>query len=195
MAQSYRATSTTSVPPDYFELKDKTFAVIVSVDRTVEVDFPGLTGEILRRVTERLADPANDAGTSGYVRPIDVVAYLSNNPGWRSKPYGEVAQDLGGVDRLIFIELSEFRLGDPGNEYIWDGVASGTLAVIEADSGLPDDFAYQKSIKVTFPDQVGQTEENMPRQLVTSALLGRFIDRASWPFFTHEERFPEFMKY
>lgn len=195
MAESYQSQAPVTVGPDYTGLQGKTFAVVVSVDRTIEADFASITAEITGRVSQRLADPKNDAGTTGVVPPIQILNFISNNPAWRNRSYSELAKELGGVDRLIYIELSEFRLGEEGNTYVWDGVASGSVAVIEADSGLPDEFAYQKAIKVTYPDQKGLGPEQINRTVMMSALLARFIDRASWPFYTHEERYPKFQKY
>jgi hypothetical protein len=68
---------------------------------------------------------------------------------------------------------------------VWDGVAAGTVGVIEVEN--PDEFAYQKSLRVTYPDESGHGPNDISQVAVSSVLIKRFTDRASWLFFTHKE--------
>ena len=36
------------------------------------------------------------------------------------------------MERLVFIDLYEYRLNPTGNSYLWDGVAGGHIGVVEA---------------------------------------------------------------
>lgn len=189
MIESYRQKSTRPVPAEYVGLSGKSIAVVVSADRSIEADFPGLTSTLIERINQRLID---NASPSHYFQGRELVHYLTNNPQLLFRPRSELAQDLG-VERLIVIELQEFRLNDPGNQYLWDGVAVGRVSVVEADGPLPDDYAFVRRIAVTFPDQKGIGPDQYGRDVVSSALLVRFIDRASWPFYEHQE--PYYPKY
>ena len=115
---------------------------------------------------------------------IGPVAVVIESPafGWR-----------GNVDRLIYIDLYEYTLHEPGNSYLWAGAASGSVAVIEADSPYPDEFAFQLPVGVQFPDQMGFGPAELSKQQVSSVLSNRIIDRASWLFYEHEEDYyPEY---
>jgi hypothetical protein len=185
MAQSYKETASHSVEAEYLGLQDKSFAVVVAADRSIEADFPGLVAEITRRIDERLAANAN---ASGHVPHVDVLGYIYNNPGWAAKTREELAEALGNPQRIVFLDFNEFRLNDPGNGYLWDGLAAGTIGVYELDGVLPEEFAFERAIRVKFPDKTGQGPTDFSRDQVVGVLLKRFIDRTTWLFYTHEEK-------
>jgi hypothetical protein len=189
MLESYRQTGTRSVEAEYLGLVGKSYAVVVIADRAIEADFPGLSATITERVNQNIHD---QGGAGGWIPSIQLVQYITNNPQLLARPRGELANDLG-VQRLIVIELQEFRLNDPGNQYLWEGQAAGTVLVIEADGPLPDDSAFTRAIRVGFPDEKGIGPEQYGRDVISSALLKRFVDRVSWIFYTHEE--PYYPKY
>jgi hypothetical protein len=183
MIESYRQQSTFAVPAEYVGLAGKSVAVVVIADRSIEADFPGITGTLIDRINNNLRD---NAGPSKAFPSVQLVQYLMNNPQLLVRPRGELAKDLG-VERLVVVELQEFRLNDPGNQYLWDGVAIGQVAVVEADGPLPDDYAFARPVRVAFPDKKGMGPEQFGRDVVSSALISRFINRTSWFFYEHQE--------
>lgn len=187
MVDSYRRTSTRTVKPETDVLQGKTFAVLVSTDRSIEEQATGVTAMLLARITDRLSDPNSDVGTTGVVPAAQVLQYMYDNPGWRAKSMADLAADLGGVQRLVFVELTEFRDKEPMNPYLYDGVAAGTISVVEVDSQLADYFSFERSVLVKFPDEQGRRPDEIPEAAVRTELLRRFVDRATWPFYTHEE--------
>lgn len=186
MAESYRRTGKHAVPAEYPGLRGKSYAVVVTADRIIQAQHPGLVGRITRTVNDRLAHPDNNVGASAFIPSQDLLNVLYETPQWPAMARGEVAKLLG-VDRLIVIELFEYRLHEPGNQYVWDGAAAGSVAVYEADSGMPDDPIYEKSIRVAFPDGTGYMSTEISQATVTSELSRRFINRAAWLFYDHEE--------
>ncbi|MBL9001752.1 MAG: hypothetical protein JNK25_11510 [Phycisphaerae bacterium] len=192
-AESYRKDSTHEVKAEYTGLAGKSFALVVSVDRMVQADHPGLMDRLTGKITERLAAYQNNPRASGFVPARTVLKYQYDNPSWPSKPFGDLAAALGGADRLIHVEVIEYRLHDPGNPHEWDGVATATVGVIEADSGLPDQFVFEKTVSVRFPGKKGFNPSNMNASVVTTALSARLIDRVSWLFYDHQEPYyPEY---
>jgi intein-encoded DNA endonuclease-like protein len=121
------------------------------------------------------------------------VQYIYDRPGWRAKSTEDLSKELGGAQRVIYVELTEFRTKEPGNQYLYDGVCAGTISVAEADSKLADYYSFEKSILVKFPDETGRRPEEIPETAVRTELIRRFVDRATWPFHTHEE--PYYPKY
>jgi hypothetical protein len=188
MAESYKRNSTHSIDPEYTGLTGKTFAVLIATDRIIESDYPEVVLRLTQGITERLSKGAG--GTA--MPPETVLTYQYNNPRWRALTYEELAKELG-VQRLIYVDLYEYRLNDPGNQYLWEGVAAGDVLVIEADGRMPEEIAFRKPVKVSFPDKTGYGPGDMTQQLVASELTRRFIDRGSWFFYKHEE--PYYPKY
>lgn len=193
MTESYRRTSTKEVKAETNVLDGKSFAVLVTADRSIEESAPGISATLVARITQVLANPANDAGTTGVVPPAMVIQYMYDHPGWRAKSMEDLAKDLGGVQRLVFVEVSEFRTNEPGNKYIYDGVAAGSVAVVEADSKLADYYSFERTILVKYPDEQGRRPEEIPEAAVRTELMRRFVDRVVWPFITHQE--PYYPKY
>lgn len=183
MAESYKESSTRTVHADYTGLEDKTFMVLVAADRTVQASHPDLVARLTMLISNRLAQ---NAGASGYVPPAVVLEYQYNNPRWVAMGYEDIAEEFG-VDRIVFVDLYEYRLHEPGNSYLWAGVAAATVGVVESDGPLASEFTYTSDVSVSFPDADGYGPADISEQLVQGELVRRFVDRAVWPFYEHQE--------
>jgi hypothetical protein len=192
MIESYRRNSTRPIEPEYTGLAAKKWAVVVSAPRSIQGEFPDLIPYLTSKITERLVQQQDSVAASGYVPAPVILNYQYQHPRWVTVSYSDLAKDLG-VDRLICIEIQEYRLNEPGNQYIWTGIATGTLGVAELDSPAADEFSYSKTISVRFPDKTGMGQTDYSRAEVNTVLASRFIDRASWIFYHHEE--PYYPKY
>lgn len=192
MVESYRRSSTKTVKAEYNGLTGKNWGVIIVADRAVQAEFPELVPWLSGKITERLTKEQSKINAAGMVPAARILRFTGEHPAWVTMPYSELAKELQ-VDRLIVVEIMEYRLNDPGNQYLWNGHASGTLGVIEAESALPDEFAFEKSIRVRFPDDENYGQNDLSRATVATALGGRFLDRISWVFYSHEE--PYYPKY
>jgi hypothetical protein len=191
MAESYRRNSTRTVEAEYRGLEGKNFAVLVTAPAVVQAEFPQLVDRVTTEITARLAEN-NQANASGFVPPDRVINWMYNRPNWVARPLGDIAKELG-VQRIIYVDITEYRLNDTGNSYLWDGIAAATISVVEADGVLKDDFAFNKAISVKFPDQGGFTQNDIPRAGVNTELTRRLTERSAWLFYTHEE--PYYPKY
>jgi hypothetical protein len=182
--ENYKRTSTHEIKGEYEGLKGKTFAVVVATDRSIQAMYPQIVDVLCDRITQRLHD---ESGATGYVPAGQVLKYMYDHPVWISRPMSELAKSLGGVDRIVYIDLYEYRLNDPGNAYEWSGVAAGTLSVLEIDSALPDSHAFERNVQVKYPDKPGFGPGQMAANVVSSTLVKRFVDRATWIFYDHQE--------
>ena len=180
--EEYRKTGSHIEEAQYKGLTDKNFAVIVSADRMIQANYPEIVPQMTTSMSQRLAE---NVDAQGFVPGMTMLTYQYNHPSWSSKSYGEVAEELG-VERLIVIDIQEFRLNDPGNRHIWDGAAAATIAVIEADGPYPDDVSHEHFVHVTYPDSGGYGPDDLNRMQMISVLKSRFINRASWPFYDAE---------
>lgn len=174
-------------------LEGKSFAVLVLAGRSIQGEYPSLVDHLTQKITERLAKPEAAPRAAGYVPPADVLRYTNNTPGWALKSKEELGRALGGVERLVVVEVIEYRLTDPGNRYVWEGVASGTVSVYDATGPGSELALTEKATSARFPDSLGHVDEEMSGQVVNSALAARFVDRVSWLFTAHDE--PNDIKY
>ncbi|MCC6321504.1 MAG: hypothetical protein IT438_08745 [Phycisphaerales bacterium] len=170
----------------YTGLADKNFAVIVAADRAIQADYPDIMSVITGEVTRRLADPKNAVGAAGMVAAEDVLKFQYQQPSWVTLSPTQIAEKLG-VERLVFIDLQEFRLTDPGNPYLWNGRASASISVAETENDLGVTTAFREFISVKYPDNDSSSPQEIPSSTVQIVLLKRFVDRASWLFYDHEE--------
>lgn len=185
VADTYERSASHTVPADYRGLEGKSFAVLVNADRNIQSQFALLVEEISRRMTDRLSAPGNVPLPSGFVPATDTLSYAYRNPTWHLRSPERLAKDLGGVDRVVVIEITEFRLHEPGNRYVWDGRASARVSVGDPTT---DEFVYERIVDVKYPDGEGYGQEQLQEAQVSSALLVRLLDRASWLFYDHEEK-------
>lgn len=183
MAESYHRTGSTEIEAEYTGIGGHSFTVVVTSDRLIEANNPGITARMTQRINDRLIQ---NAGPSFAIPSADLLSVLYNMPQWPALPRGEVAEILG-VERLIVVEVVEYSLNEPGNKYIWNGSAACVVTVYESDSGFPDAPVYEKALRVTFPDTSGLMRTDIPETAVNTELSNRLINRISWLFYTHEE--------
>ena len=183
MAASAERQGSSTIDAEYFGLEDKSYAVVVVADRLIQSEFPALTSRITQRVDAMLYQ---NAGASGHAPPARLLGYLYDHPGWVALPRGQLAEEIG-VERLVVIEILEYRLGEPGNRYTWNGVASANVEVYETEYAFPDDPAFERLVRVRFPDSDGILREQISEAGVNTALSNRLCDRAAWLFYSHEE--------
>jgi len=178
------------VPAAYPGLQGKSYAIVVQADRDMLAENPNLMEHLLANLNNRLAETS---GASGHVPTHDLVLYLMNNTRWPAMSNADLAAALGNVDRLVVLDLSDYRLTEPQNVYTWDGVAQGRVLVFESDGEGGGQTVFEKDLRVSYPDEVGITPAEQTREVVTSVLAQRLIDRVSWLFYEHEE--PNTMTY
>lgn len=188
MAQNYEYTKLVEVHPVYSDLENKTVAVIVDVDLVTLYEHPDVAVTIGANVARRLS--TNVPGIK-VVPPSLVSQWQFRTPQWNTLPYGEIAQKLN-VDRIVHIDVHDFRLHPPGNQWLWDGLCGASVGIIERDGYDPDSYVDTFNVTVAFPDMPGVTRENASAQGVQTGLLTLFTRQTSWLFFTHlEPKYPD----
>ena len=186
-----RRTGKVWVDAEYTGLEGQSVAVIVDAPRGIDMVDSRVVDAILVEVVARLYE---SGGIEDIVPPAEVQSVLYDQPGLLDKTYDEVAAELG-VTRLVVIQLDEFRLTEPGNQYVWDGRASGNLLVVEADSYIEDDVRLEHYVDVKYPFRPNTTVDELPADAVYLELLRRFSNRVSWYFYRHQERYEEYREY
>lgn len=170
---------------EYEGLSGKSFAVVVLADRVIQSEYPEVVARLTIEIAERLK---KETTATAYVPGKRMLQYQFDNPRWVSLSPGELGKALG-VQRVVYVELLDYRLNDPGNAYLWKGIARATVGVSEVDGASPDDLVLRKPLNVRYPDDDGYGQQDMQRVLVNTELSRRMIDRVSWLFYKHEEKY------
>jgi len=173
----------------YDGLENKRVAVLVDVDMVTLYEHPAIALSLAANVARRIA--TNVPGVT-VISPALVSEWQFRTPQWNTVPYGEITERLN-VDRIVHIDIYEFRLHPPGNQWLWEGVCSANVGIIERDGFDPDNYADMFNVSVAFPDMSGVTRENASARGIKQGLLTLFTRKTSWLFFTHLE--PKHPKY
>lgn len=191
LEEQRRRTGTVWVEAEYTGLEGESVAVVVDASRDIYMTNPRVVNAILVEVVARLQENGN---VKHIVPPAEVLSVLYDQPGLLDKTYDDVAAEFG-VTRLVVIQLDEFRLTEPGNQYVWDGRAMGNVLVVEADSYVEDDVRMEHYVDVKYPFQPNTTIDDLSADAVALELLRRFSNRVSWYFYRHQERYKEYQEY
>lgn len=173
---------------EYDGLRNHTVAVVVQSDPSMLYEFPTVAANVTANLSARLA---TNVGGVRLLDPRVVLQWQYQTPHWSSLPYGQIASDLG-VERVVLVDVYEYRLNPPGNTWVWDGVCAATIGVIEAQSLDADEFAATFSVTSRFPDLEGVSRESANARQIETGLLTKFLQEASWLFFDHiEDKYPD----
>lgn len=143
----YGDTKTVIVEPEYEGLAGQSVAVLVDASDAILLEHPLAQLEVAAAVTEKIAA---DVAVERILDAEQVVEFQNNNIYWNTMPYSSLARRLG-VSRLVLIDLTAYRLHEPGNVAIWRGTVAGQLSVVEADGERPNDRVYQQVVACRYP--------------------------------------------
>ena len=173
---------------EYDGLRNETVAVLVDTDMMVMYEYPTAVANICVNLSRRLAQNVEGIGV---LDPTFVLDWQYQTPGWQSLPYGDMCDELG-VDRVIWVDLFEFRLNPPGNRWQWDGAASATVSIVEIDGFDADSFAESYDVTATFPNVPELGRESATASQIETGLLATFVQEAGWLFYDHiEDKYPD----
>ena len=176
---------------EYEGLENKSVAVIVHADAATLYEFPSVAQTVSGNVAFRIQQ--NVRGVS-ILPPAAVAQWQYQTPAWSTLPYGQIADELN-VDRVVLIDMYEYRLNPPGNMYLWEGVAAANVGVIERNGLDPDSFAATFDIRVRFPNQEGIGRESASSADIQTGVLTKFVQKCAWLFYTHiEDKYPDARK-
>ena len=173
---------------EYDGLRNTTAAVLVDTDMMVMYEYPTAVANICVNLSRRLAQNVEGIGV---LDPTFVLDWQYQTPGWQSLPYGDMCDELG-VDRVVWVDLFEFRLNPPGNRWQWDGAASATVGIVEIDGFDADSFAESYDVTSTFPNVPELGRESATASQIETGLLATFVQKAGWLFYDHiEDKYPD----
>lgn len=173
------------VPAEYLDMVDKRIAVMVSADEYTLFRFPRATDNVAQAVSNAIQANVENAVVS---IPREVSRYQRKNPYWITSRPSRLIDEMG-VDRLIIIDLNEYRTNEEGNASVWRGVIDGTVSVYEADGEDPDNRTFEKQIRAEYPEDstFGLVSADADQAKIETAALNLFARRAGGLFFDHQD--------
>lgn len=145
-------------PPEYLGLAGQTVAVLISAAPAVTVQAAEAPAHLAVAIAGQIA--LNVEG-SKLADPRQVTRFQEENPSWTIVPYGTLMSRLG-VQRLVVVDLADYRLHEPGNIHMWQASAVAHVSVAAADAPDPDNPVFSTTVSVQYPpDQpLGALEGN-----------------------------------
>ncbi len=173
------------VAAEYLDMPGNRIAVLVAADDMILYRFPSSTFRVTEAVSRRIATNLPDTSVT---LPREIVEFQRDNPYWITTIPGRLIDQLG-VDRLVVVDLSEYRTNEAGNANVWQGTVAGTVSVYEADAEDPNNRVFEKTVRVDFPDdsKIGVVSETQTQLTIEAAMLEIFSLRAAGLFYDHEE--------
>ncbi|MBC8309337.1 MAG: hypothetical protein ISR75_02910 [Phycisphaerales bacterium] len=170
--------------PAEYNLEGKSVAVVIDTDLAVHYEHPGISTSIAGGVAARIAKNTPDVK---IVRPDLVARWQFETPQWSAMPSTDIAKSLQ-VDCVIFIDLQNYSLTPPGNQWLWEGRCSATVGIIEAESYEHDGFSDSYEIMVEFPHRPSVlSREEASKETIQQGLILEFVKNTAWLFYFHEE--------
>ena len=173
---------TYSVEAQYRGLDNRSVAVMVSADEVTLFQQPNAPKTVARAITSLLAQHIPGIELTN---PAQIAKYQVNNPYWTTLPYSQLIEKMG-VDRLVLVDLVDYRTHEPGNAHVWRGVVTGNVLVIEADSPDPDNPAFFSTVRAEFPEDTTVGVVNADAQTIQLGMVSLFARRAGGLFYDHE---------
>ncbi|MEO1128371.1 MAG: hypothetical protein AAFX05_01540, partial [Planctomycetota bacterium] len=156
---------------EYTGLQDRWAVVIVEADPVLRASEPRLINRITNAVVGQLSRP--EVGLLGIVPGPTILEFQYATPSWPTWSYARLTEEFT-ADRLIVIDIYEYRLNEVGNRHLFDGVAAARVGVYEAGTGS-EEFSFAKDIRVSFPDGQGYTDREISRGAVGANLETRLV--------------------
>lgn len=181
VANSVAGPTKLDIRAEYKGLEGKRTAVLVDADMSILYQHQMAQVEVCQLLSQRIA---GNIPTAKVIDAKDVLDFQQRNIYWNTVPYSDLIKRLN-VDRLVIVDLVDYRLHEPGNVHVWKGTMSVNVAVIEADALSPNDAVYSTTVSTSYPPDQPLGVVNSDQQtirlgtldLLTRAVAGKFYDR------------------
>jgi len=173
---------TVHVEARYTQLDGRSVAVLVAANEYILYQHPDAALVVSRAVSARIADNLPNVS---IMTPTKVKAFTDRNLYWLAIPYDELIEILG-VERLVIIELSEYRTHEPGNAHVWQGMISASVDVVEAERAAIGRLALHEIINAQFPVNSSIGLLNQDEETIVLATVSLFSRDAAGLFYDHD---------
>ncbi len=178
--------------PDYYDLKAKytdlanrRVAVVVSVSDYTDFNYPDARPFITREISRRIVAGVPGATVSD---PQAILDWQKDNPYWATRTPSAIIEQLK-VDRLVLVEIGQFRTHEPGDKYVMRGMITATVNIIEAEAADPDNFAASYNRTVMFPrnkdTDIGVAGPTVSEEAIAMKTMVWFCEETAGLFYDH----------
>lgn len=172
----------------YRGLENKSVAILAHTDMRTAYEYPTAIPNIVGNVANGIQ---KNVGGARVLDPRHCVAWMHQNPNWPTSPLADLASELD-VDRVVVVDLFEYRLNPEGNSFLWEGVAAANIGITERDGIDPDSYAEELQVISKFPDMEGIGREQAGAREIELGLQKTFVDEVSQLFYDHiEKKYPD----
>lgn len=174
----------TDVKGQYTDLANRSVAIVVSMSDFAEFNHP----DAKRAITEEMARRIQ-ANVPGVIltSPKEVLQWQKDNAYWATRPPSTLVKQLK-VERLVLVEIGEYRTHEPGDKHVLRGVISASVNVVEAEAADPDNFGASFTKNVMYPEpgesKVGRVGDS--EALIETRTQIRFCETAAGLFYDHQ---------
>ena len=177
---------TYNVKQQYAGLDNRSVAVLVASGEYIDFNYPNVRDQLTREISQRIA--TNVPGVK-LTDPDQVLKFQEDNPYWTARAPAELIRALN-VQRLVIVEVGEYRTHEPGDRHILRGVVTGNVNVLEAESPNPNNFALIRPLRAAFPEEsrskIGYSRETLSESMVETEARRRFAEDAAGLFYDHQ---------
>lgn len=184
MMDTYERTKIVEVPAEYRGLENHTTAVLLDAPMDIQYEYSGAVPVMTELVSLGISRHVPNARV---LATRDVLRFQNANVYWPMMDYSEVANALN-ADRLVIIDLIEYRLFEQGNSYYWDGRAIADVHVYEAEKPDVTHMPFSKRIVSRFPYESAVGRDQARQADVQLGLQADFCQRIVWLFHNYERR-------
>ncbi|MSQ90203.1 MAG: hypothetical protein EXS01_02250 [Phycisphaerales bacterium] len=172
----------------YRGLENKSVAVLAHTDMRTAYEYPTALTNVVGNVANFLSKHVDGIR---LMDPRYSVAWMHQTPGWPTSPLADLTKELD-VDRVIVIDIYEYRLNPEGNSFMWDGVVGANIGIVERDGIDPDSYAEEFQIISKFPDMEGIGKAQAGPHEIEIGLQKTFVDDLTFLFYDHiEDKYPD----
>jgi hypothetical protein len=143
-----------TAPPRYNGLAGQKVGVMVWTDPGIRIDWPALQIDLANAVQNKLAEKAKSKAllkTTYPILPASIARYQQDHPEVDAMSITELAPRLGGLTRLIYIEIEDFATRSDMSIDLFRGSARATVKVVEIADGKAKVAFEQNGVQATYP--------------------------------------------
>ncbi|MCC7145520.1 MAG: hypothetical protein IT443_03670 [Phycisphaeraceae bacterium] len=171
------------VAAEYRGLEGHSVGVLVSANDVTLLYSPNAPELVAKQISADL-----QAHVTGIrlADPKQLAEFSERNPYWSVTPFRDLLARLQ-VERLIVIELVEYRLRDADNSFMWRGYSLANVSVAAADAEDVERPVYQTQVRAFFPAG-GRSPgmANVEPQIMDTGLSRALAEQVGGLFYDHE---------
>ena len=173
-----------NVKGQYLDLPNRSVAIVVSMSDYAEFNHPTAKKMITEEMARRIQ--TNVPGVT-ITSPAEVLKWQRDNPYWTTRPPSMMIKQLN-VERLVLVEIGEYRTHEPGDKHVLRGVISASINIVEAEADDPDNFGASFTQNVMYPEpgesKIGRVGDD--EALIEARTQIRFCETAAGLFYDHQ---------